>query len=86
MHLNPSERDYAFIEYFRKSLENGTEEWSFRKILFERIKFLESERDYFIGSLKPINHLIQIDEEPNLELMEPKWELYKISISFKALC
>ena len=32
--------------------------------------------------LRQINHLIQIDEKPNLELKEPRWEIYKISISF----
>ena len=32
--------------------------------------------------LRQINHLIQIDEKPNIELKEPRWEIYKISISF----
>ena len=47
------------------------------------IKFHETVRDYFTVSLRQVNHLVQIDEVPNLELMEPKWELYKISISFQ---
>ena len=47
------------------------------------VKFHEGIRDYSTPSLRQINHLIQIDEKPNLELMEPKWELYKISISFQ---
>ena len=47
------------------------------------VKYNESRRDYYTPSLRQINHLIQIDEKPNLELMEPRWELYKISISFQ---
>ena len=83
IHLPPAERDYGYLEYFKKSFEIDP---SYRNELFERIKYQESERDYFSVSLKPINHLIQIDEQPNLELIEPKWELYKISISFEAMC
>ena len=70
--------DYRYIEYFRKSLENGP----FREELFYKIKYHESKRDYLTPSLRPINHLIQIDEKPNLDLIEPKRELYKISVSF----
>ena len=33
-------------------------------------------------SSRQINHLIQFDEKPNLEIQEPRWEIYKISISF----
>ena len=76
--------NYGYIEYFRKAMEAYPCPSS-RKRLFYQIKFLEGMRDYHIQSLKPINHLIQIDEKPNLELMEPKWELYKISISFQAI-
>ena len=47
------------------------------------VTYDEAERDYFTASLRQINHLIQIDEKPNLEMMEPRWELYKISISFQ---
>ena len=82
IHLSPAERDYGYLKYFQKSFEIDP---FYRDQLFERIKYQESERDYFSVSLKPINHLIQIDEQPNLELIEPKWELYKISISFQAI-
>ena len=74
----PADTDYRFLTYFKKSLENGP----FRKDLFYKIKYHENKRDYFTPSLKPINHLIQFDEKPNLDLIEPKRELYKISLSF----
>ena len=61
---------------------NDTDPYSKEKKL-ENVKFHESTRDYFTPSLRQINHLIQIDEKANLEIMEPKWELYKISISFQ---
>ena len=51
--------------------------------MLQHVKFHEGERDYCTPSVRQINHLIQIDEKPNLEIMEPKWELYKISISFQ---
>ena len=70
--------DYRYINYFRKSLENGP----FREELFYKIKYHQSKRDYFTPSLRSINHLIQIDEKPNLGLIEARRELYKISVSF----
>ena len=54
-----------------------------KELILQHVKFYEGIRDYYTPSLRQINHLIQIDEKPNLELMEPKWELYKISISFQ---
>ena len=51
--------------------------------ILRTIRINEGIRDCYTPSLKQINHLIQIDEKPNLELMEPKWELYKISVSFQ---
>ena len=77
-----SKVDHGYIEYFRKAMEVDPCP-SNRKSLFHQIKFFEGIRDYYSQSLKHINHLIQIDEKPNLEFMEPKWELYKISISFQ---
>ena len=79
---NPIEKDYAYIEYFRKSMMNIKDPAEKERIL-QHVKFHEGIRDYSTQSLRQINHLIQIDEKPNLELMEPKWELYKISISFQ---
>ena len=50
------------------------------------VKSQESKRDYFTASLRPIQHLIQIFQNPDLELAEPSWELYKVSISFQFIC
>ena len=59
---------------------------SYKEMMFKKMKFAEARRDYHSSSVMQVNHLIQIDEKPNLELTEPKWELYKISISFKPIC
>ena len=73
--------NYGYIEYFRKAMENSCP--LHKERLFHLVKLHEARCDYYTRSLKPINHLVQIDEKPNLELTEPKWELYKISISFR---
>ena len=55
-----------------------------RQRMLHQIKFHEARREYYTESLKPINHLVQLDEKPNTEFMEPKWDLYKITLSFQA--
>ena len=84
--LDPAAIDYGYIEYFRKSIT--TISYSRRTNGYEEslhfIKHHESKRDYYTASLRQVNHLIQIGT-PNLELMEPKWELYKVSISFQRI-
>ena len=79
--LDFAERDYGYIEYFRKSMAASADPLLKENIL---IKILNNEamRDFYTTSLMPIKHMIQIGK-PNLELSEPKWELYKISISFQ---
>jgi len=43
----------------------------------------ESTRDVFaVSSLRQFNHLIQFDDKPNFEIKEPRWEIYKISLTF----
>ena len=43
----------------------------------------ESARDFFaVSSLRQFNHLIQFDDKPNFEIKEPRWEIYKISLTF----
>ena len=88
-----AERDYGYVAYFRKAMENtwehGVRDLSGRDLpvkekRIQQTMYHEARRDYFSASLRQINHLIQIDQKPNLELMEPKWELYKVSISFQA--
>ena len=83
VHSNPIEKDYAYIEYYRKSMMN-TKDPSEKERILQNTKLHEGKRDYFTQSLRQINHLIQIDEQPNLELIQPRWELYKISISFQS--
>ena len=77
--LDPAARDYGYIEYLRKSLINAPD--CQKELVLLTIMAEENRREYYTASLRQINHLIQIGK-PNLELMEPKWELYKISISF----
>ena len=75
--LDPAAIDYGYIEYFRKSIMTVADGYF--------VKHHESKRDYYTVSLRQVNHLIQIGT-PNLELMEPRWELYKVSISFQRTC
>ena len=86
-HLDPAAKDYSYIEYLRKSMvackfDSTPSDVRQKEGFMNLIRFHETKRDYFTVSLRQVNHLIQIDEKPNLEIMEPKWELYKISISF----
>ena len=77
----PAERDYSWIEYKRKAFENQTDPALKEKYL-HRLQDVEARRDFHTGSLRPIDHLIQFDNNPNMELKEARWEIYKISISF----
>ena len=44
----------------------------------------EAMRDYCTGSIRQIDHLIQLGP-PNFDLKEPECDLYKVSISFDAV-
>ena len=81
---DPTKINYGYIEYLRKAMEKNSCPLQ-KESQLNVIKFQEARQNYYTRSLKPINHLIQIDERPNIEFMEPKWELYKISISFQAI-
>ena len=74
--------DYGYIEYFRKALAFLTDSDEISELL-DLIKIHEAHRDYYTASLRHINHLVQIDEKPNLDLKEPRCEIYKISLSFQ---
>ena len=89
--MDKTKRDYGYIAYFRKATNNTREHGdrdltgrglSVKEQTIRQTMFHEGQRDYFTASIRQINHLIQFDQQPNLEFMEPKWELYKISISF----
>ena len=82
---DPAERDYGYIDTFRKSMINKQDP-RLKESLSNNLKWHENERDYFTVSLRPIKHLIQFDQKPNMELAEPRWELYKVSISFQPIC
>ena len=81
--LDPTAKDYSYIEYLQKSIMN-LPDGIHKDGMLHLNKFHESSRDYYTASLRQVNNLIQIGK-PNLELMEPKWELYKISISFQKI-
>ena len=76
------DRDYSYINFFRKAYEYETEP----VLKIDRLHILrgsESERDFHTGSIRQIYHLIQFDPKPNLELKEARLEIYKISVSFE---
>ena len=85
-----SKRNYDYIEYYRKShklmLEDPNVEAERKEFSYHHLLEHEAIRDYHIESLRQINNLLQIDRKPNIELTEPKEELYKISVSFRHKC
>ena len=82
-HYSREGMDYGYIEYLYKAMANETNA-SAKMSMFHQIKGHEAYREYYSPSLWSINHLIQLDQQPNLELKEPRWEIYKISLSFLA--
>ena len=82
MNENPSMVDYGYIEYFRKAVANSSNLQEKKNLSFVLLNY-ETQKDYHSPSLRQINHLIQIDETPYLELQEPRWEIYKISLSLQ---
>ena len=79
------DRDYSYIDFFRRAYENETE--PARKIgRLHVLRENEARRDFHTGSIRQINHLIQFDPKPNLELKEARQEIYKISVSFEPKC
>ena len=92
--MDNAEKDYGYIAYLRKAMDNTREDGvravpgldlSDKEMRIMQTMYHEALRDYFSASLREINHLFHFDQNPNLELMEPKWELYKVSISFRAI-
>ena len=80
-HLPPTDWDWSFLEYHRKAAENETHPKQKSKN-WHCLRHCEATRDFWNGSIKQINPLIQFDPEPNNEITEARIELYKISISF----
>ena len=82
--IKQKDRNYDYIEYYRKAYEYMTIEEEKRYYYFMLIQ-AEAERDFHTGSIREIDHLIQF-ENPNHDLREPEWDLYKVSISFESKC
>ena len=75
------EKDYSYIDYFRKAYENETRPDQ-KMVCLSELRDSEARRDFFTGSVRQIHNLIQIGS-PNLELKEARCEIYKISVSFR---
>ena len=60
----PAERDYSFIEYYRKAFEKETDP-GVKEIYLHALQGSEARRDFHTGSLRPIDHLIQFDNKMN---------------------
>ena len=73
-----SEKDYSYIDFYRKSYENLTVKDA---DALHQLRDAEARRDFWTGSIREIHHLIQ-QTPPNIELKEARCEIYKISVSF----
>ena len=76
----PSQWNYSFVDYYQKAYEFEEKDelkCNFRILLRQA----EARRDFYTGMIKEITRLEQFDSKPNLELREPQWEIYKITIT-----
>ena len=73
--------NYNYVEYYEKAYENASDEnmLTTMSLILQDVHLV---RNYYEGSIRQINHLIQFDLRPNLDLTEPRWEIYKITLSF----
>ena len=78
--IKTEQKDYGYIDTLQISMINEPDPRE-KEDMSNKLKHRESECDYFTASLRPINHLLQIDPNPNRELAEPRWELYKLCIT-----
>ena len=83
-HLQPKDRNWSFLDYYRKSIDLETDPAQ-KAMSLHTLYHHEATRDMCCGSVKQMNPLIQFDSKPNRELKEAKVELYKISISFREI-
>ena len=81
--LSPSDWDWSFLDYQRRAIANETDPEKSSGMI-HCLRHCEATRDFYTGSIKQINPLVQFDPEPNHALTETKVELYKLSISFEA--
>ena len=75
------EIDYDYIKYFKKAYEHA--EAHQKDFYFINYTYVKNLRDYYMGSIRQIKHLIQFDSRPNHDLIEPKWEIYKVTLTFQ---
>ena len=80
----PTDWDWTFLEYQKKAIEHETDSQRLSEHL-HGLRHCEATRDFWCGSVKQVNPLIQFDPEPNRELKEARVELYKISVSFTSV-
>lgn len=83
--------DYSFIEYYRKALKlsgpicekSYCDNFKCRMQVLYRsnLDYHSIYRDFFVGSLIEIKHLIQCDFKPSI-LTKARLDIYKISITF----
>ena len=76
------DKDYTYLDFYRKSYEYENEPLK-KTAFFNQWREAIARREYHTGSIRPINHLIQFDKKPNIEVKEARWEIYKISVSFE---
>ena len=77
-----ADRNYDYLDFYRRSYE--CEKLPAQKTnAYNLWKEAEARRDFHSGSIRQINHLIQFDQKPDLELTKPRWEIYKISVSYQ---
>ena len=87
MHIPWAEKNYSYIDFYRKAYENETVP-ELKMMCLRELRGNEIEKDFNTDSIRQINNLIQIDPTPNIELKEARCEIYKISVSFepKSMC
>ena len=73
-----SEKDYSYIDFYRKSYENLTVK---NAEDLHQLRIAEARRDFWTGSIKEIKHLLQLTP-PNIQLKEARCEIYKITVAF----
>ena len=72
--------NYDFIEYSRKAYEYESSPYAKEKSLTV-LRHQEAVRDYHTGQITEIHNCVQFDQRPS-DLREPRWDIYKISLSF----
>ena len=81
----PPDYDYSYIKHYYNAYERFPDGSKNKNHTWNMILDAESARDFFaVSSLRQFNHLIQFDDNPNLNIKEPIWELYKISLTFES--